>query len=104
MGQQNLPFYKQINGYLSDIQSAISLQNGLRLYFGFKTCPASNLAPLHTLYNVNELAPLLQRYVTLLCISRRLGSIDLVLSYLVIIYSEICKFSRSGVVLDCIDS
>ena len=38
----------------------ISLQNGFRLYFGFKTCPASDLTPLHTLYKVTELAPLLQ--------------------------------------------
>ena len=42
-----------------------SLQNGYRLYFGFKTCPASGLAPLHKLYNVSELAPLLQEYATL---------------------------------------
>ena len=92
MGQQNLPSYKQINVYLSDSQSSISLQNGFRLYFGFKTCPASNFAPLHTLYNVSELFPLLQRYVTVLSNSRRLGSIDLVLSYLVIIYSESVSF------------
>ena len=67
MDQQNWPIYKRINVYLSDGQSAISLQNELRLYFGFKTWPACNLVPLHTLYNVSELAPLLQGYATLLC-------------------------------------
>ena len=42
------------------------LKNGFRLYFGFKTCPASGLAPLQSLYNVSELTPLLQGYATLL--------------------------------------
>ena len=55
MGQQNWASYKRINVYLLDAESMISLQNVIRLYFGFKTCPASDLAPLHTLYNVREL-------------------------------------------------
>ena len=79
MSQQNWPSCKEINVYLWDGQSALSLQNGFRLYFGFKLCPASHLAPLHTLYNVSDLAPLMQGYATLLCSSHRLGSIDLVL-------------------------
>ena len=49
-----------LNVNLSDGKSAISLQNRFMLFFGFKTCPASDLAPLHMLYNVSELAPLLQ--------------------------------------------
>ena len=61
MDQQNWPSYKQIYVCLSDGQSAISLQNGFMLYVGFKT-------PLHTLYNVSELAPLLQGYMPLCCV------------------------------------
>ena len=49
--------------------------------FSFKTCPPSGLGPLHTLYNVSELAPLLQGYATLSCSSLRLVSIDLVLIF-----------------------
>ena len=54
---------QKTNVYLSDGQSAISLQNGFSLHFSFKTCSASDLA---SLYNVSELTPLLQGYATLL--------------------------------------
>ena len=55
------------------------LTKRVKLYFGFKTSPVRDLAPLHMLNNVSELAPLLQECATLLCSSSRLGSIDLVL-------------------------
>ena len=51
MGQQNNSSYKRMNVCLSYSQSAIRLQNGLRLYFS-KTYPASDLAALHCMEEI----------------------------------------------------
>ena len=61
MGHKNWRSYNQNKCLPSDSQSYISIQNGFMLYFGFKTCPASELAQLmhYTLYRVSELPPLL---------------------------------------------
>ena len=67
MAPQNWPAYKQINVYLLKRLITITLQNGFMLYMYLgKTCPVSDLAPLHSSYNVSELAPLLRGYTALL--------------------------------------
>ena len=56
MGQQNWPSYKQIDICLSDANQGYAYKTGL-----CSISSASDLAPLHTLYNVSKLAsPLLQ--------------------------------------------
>ena len=67
-------FGKALSQFITD-----NLTKRVRLYFGFKTCPVGDLAPLYTLNNVSEMATLLQGYATLLYSSPSLGTIDLVL-------------------------